>query len=296
MRTRTKILIYCIVFLSTAMFTYGVLSPPEPSTFYVEEEYKDQFAATCAVVESRDTEFERGGTGVLLSNGRILTAKHVVDANENGFIELEERDVLIKFYYPKEFSLKGRVVYAPPQRLLVAMGFDFVVIQPDELMSSNIKLASIEDHLSVAAGAQIYTIGRMDINQLHIIFGNQSTDVDGPYLYDRTTIPIWYGNSGGGVFTRDDGQLIGIMTIKKDAGPFGPQLWSGYMSATYIRFYLMDIGAEHFIQSIQDTTAFKIQSFIIICLASFNCFLGVYFGAPILCKRVRSMQRADACV
>ena len=296
MRTRTKILLCCIVFLLSATITYGVLSPPEATTFYVEEEYEDQFAATCAVVVSDDTEFERGGTGVLLNNGRILTAKHVVDANRNGIIDIEERDVLIRFYYPKEFSLTGRVVYAPPEELLVARGFDFAVIQPDTLMKSNIKLVSMIDHLSVGAGAQIYTIGRADTERLHISFGNESTDVEGPFLFDRTTIKIWYGNSGGGVFSKDTGQLLGIMIIKKDAGSFGPQLWSGYMGATSIRLHLMSIGAEHFIQSIQDTTAFKLRSFVIISSVLLNCFLGVYFGLPILCKRVRGMQGADACV
>jgi len=278
------------------MFTYEILTPPDAPTFHVEEEYEDQFAATCAVVTSADTNISRGGTGILLNNGKILTAKHVVDADQNGTIEFGERDVLLKFYYPEEFSLTGRVVYAPPGRLRVARGFDFVVIQPDISMRSNIKLASVEDHLSVGAGAEIYTVGRTNVEQLHITFGNQSTKVVGPFKYDRTTLKIWYGNSGGGVFNREDGQLLGVMIIKNDAGPFGPQLWSGYMGATDIRFHLMDYDAEYYIQSVQDSRAFKLQTFLSISLIFLNCFLGVYFGVPILCKTVRNLQGADACV
>jgi hypothetical protein len=296
-----NLLLCCLVFSASCLLTYGLLKQPEPPTFNVAEDYEDQFAATCAVVVSADVMFKGGGTGVLLSNGNILTAKHVADNNRNGLIDASERRVRIKFYYPKVIICSGRVIYTPQERLRIARGYDFIVVRPDIDIRSNIRLASIEEHVMTGAGEEIYTIGRKDSYKPHIFFGNQSTKIDdSDNLYDRMHLPIWYGNSGGGIFRKSDGLLLGIVIIKKSAetGPrwYRPDMWSGYMSASNIRFYLMHDGAEHFIQRIQDTRAYKLQSFILYSLIILNCFLGVYFGLPILCKKMWSLRRTNAVV
>jgi len=295
-----NIFLCCLVFSASAILTYELLKEEEIPTFYVKEEYEDQFAATCAVVVSSDITFDGGGTGVLLSNGNILTAKHIADNNRNGLIDESERLVLLKFYYPREFICNGRIVYAPQEKLHVAKGYDFVVIEPSTPMRSNIKLASIQEHIMTGVGEKIYTIGRTDTYKPHIIFGNQSTKIDDSnYLYDRIHLPIWYGNSGGGIFRKSDGLLIGVVIIKKGAETGGwlhPDVWSGYMSATNIRLYLMAHEAEYYIQRIQDTRAHKLQKFILCFLIIFNCFLGVHFGRSVLCERMWYMQRANASI
>ena len=167
-------------------------------------------------------------------------------------------------------------------------------------MNSNIELASVVEHLGTGAGEKIYTIGRTDAYKPHITFGNQSTRIeDISFMYDRMSLAIWYGNSGGGVFRSSDGALIGIVIIKKGAESgnwYHPDVWSGYMSASNIRLYLQSKRAEHFVQRPQDTRAFKLQSIILFTLAGFNCFLGVYYGFPILCKKVWAMRRTNAVV
>jgi len=291
------VLIFCLVFVASAMLTHEFLKEEQTPSFNIAEEYQDQFAATCGVSGPLDLLSEEGGTGVLLSNGRVITAKHVVDDNRNGLIDDDEKSVLLRFYYPKEFICTGTVVFAPQGRLRVARGYDFVVIEPGMDIKSNIKLATVTEHLSVGAGEQIYTIGRTDCQTPHITFGNQSTKLGFPVVYDRTDLPIWYGNSGGGIFRKDDGKLIGIAIImKRSALGRKPDLWTGYMSATDIRFHLAANDSEHLIESIQDTRAFKLQNTFLYLFILLNCFLGVYFGLPILCKRVWYMQRANAPV
>jgi len=290
-----EILMFCISFLIGGLFIYGVLTKPDFPTFMVDDGYEDSFAATCGIAIAEDEKFTAGGTGVALRNGNILSAKHVADKNSNGIIDWEERTVLIKYYYPEEIECKGFVIYAPPEKLRVAKSFDFMIIRPDIKINSNIRLVNVDEHLDVGAGRQIYTIGRMEGNNPHITFGNQSTTIEKDYLYDRIAMRIWFGNSGGGIFTKDNHELLGVASIVKDSEvKYNPAIWAGYMSATNIRLYLWFDEKEYLIDSIEDTRAYKLQSFILCSLILLNCFLGVYFGCPVLCEKVRDMQRDDA--
>lgn len=277
-------LLGCLTFTVSYLITDAVLSR-DTVTFFVVDKYQDSFAATCAVVDSSDTSFDEGATGVLLNNGKIITAKHVVDNNMNGIIEDNEKDVLLKFYYPKEIIYRGRVIYAPPEKNVIGKGFDFVIIKPESPIGSNIRLQSLEDHYSMGAGEKIYTIGRKDTNIPTIIFGNQTTRVKGNPLFDRAHLDIWSGNSGGGVF-RSNGELIGIISIKRESAWGLSTLWAGYIGAYDIRRYLRRNNIEHLVDYYKDTRYYKIQQTILYSLIALNCFLGVYFGRPILCEEV----------
>jgi len=280
-------LLGCLTFAATYLIADAVINR-DTVTFFVADEYRDAFAATCAVVDLSDVTFTQGGTGILLNNGKILTAKHVPDNNRNGIIDENERDVILKFYYPKEFTCRGRVIYSPSEKNIIGLGFDFAVIKPELPIGSNIRLQSRRDQYHMAAGDEIYTVGRKDGNTPTILFGNQTTKIQGPALYDRAHIDVWYGNSGGGVFDKKTGELIGVVSLKRQAN-WGPNMWMGYIGAYNIRNYLRSKSKEYLVEYWRDARDYKIQQTILYCLIVLNCFLGVYFGRSVLCEKVRDV-------
>ena len=147
----------------------------------------------------------------------------------------------------------------------------------------------------MAAGDEIYTVGRKDGNTPTILFGHQTTKIQGPSLYDRAHLDIWSGNSGGGVFDKSTGELIGVVSLKRQA-QWGPTMWMGYIGAYNIRNYLVSKSKEHLIEYWRDARDYKIQQAILYCLIFLNCFLGAYFVYPILCKKVRDVQGTNAVV
>lgn len=294
--------VVCFILFSFALFLYGALFyTPAPdkdaTTFIVESQYIDAFSTTCGITVLSDEDFNGGGTGVILENGNIITAKHVADRNGNGRIDWAEKQVRIKFYYPKEFECRGRIIFAPKEKLIIARGFDFCIIKPEVRIKSNIRLASIVEHLDIGVGKGLYTIGRMDGDDPHISVGMQSMPAKGNYLYDRINMRLWYGNSGGGIFTKDDDSLVGISSIIRDAsGRYNPAIWSGYMSATNIRVYLWMNGSEYMVDSYYDAREFKEKKYINISFIILWCFLGGYFGREVLCKKMRHMPGDNAIV
>jgi len=286
--------LFCLTFVSSYLIADAILHK-DPVTFFVEKEYRDSFAATCGVIDLSDVMFTKGGTGVLLNNGKILTAKHVPDNNRNGIIDENERDVILKFYYPKEFVCRGRVIFSPSEKNIIGLGFDFAVIKPELPIASNIRLQSRLDQHHMSAGQEIYTVGRKDGDTPTILFGNHTTKIQGPSLYDRAHLDIWYGNSGGGVFDKITGELVGVVSLKRQA-QWGPTMWMGYIGAYNIRNYLISKSNESLVEYWKDTLDYKLKQAILYCLIVLNCFLGVYFVYPILCEEVWDMRRNDACV
>ena len=291
----------CFILFSFIFLLYGSLvytpKPDEETVFMVEPEYVNAYSSTCGITILSDEDFDGGGTGVILENGNILTAKHVPDRNGNGLIDWEEKEVLIKYYYPEEIECRGRIIFAPSEKLIIAKGFDFCIIKPEIRVRSNIKLASIIEHLEIGAGKELYTIGRMDGYTPHITTGLQSIPAEKGYLYDRINMRLWYGNSGGGVFTKDDDLLIGISVVIKDAsGKYNPAIWSGYLSATNIRVYLWINGSSHMVDSYYDAREFKEKKYIKISFILLWCYLGGYFGRKVLCKKMRHVPGDNAIV
>lgn len=274
----------------------------EEQKFFIADEYKDSFAATCAITHIDDEDFEYGGSGTLLSNGKILTAKHVPDGNRNGIIEEDEKEMLLKFYYPKEFTCIGRVIFSPEEKNVIGLGHDFCIIKPDLPIGSNIKLESLSEHYSLGAGEEIYTVGRKDCDNPTITFGHEGTIVKGNEIYNRAELDIWYGNSGGGVFKAKNGKLLGTVSIKRTArlgglgGPLNPDVWAGYIGADIIRAYLRLHDKEFLVEDYRDTYDYKAKKNIYCFLILLNCFLGVHFGYPVLGEEVQCVRRVNGAV
>jgi S1-C subfamily serine protease len=148
------------------------------------------------------------GSGVVLrlddKRATIITNKHVIGNTASGEIQ-------ILFYTGEESS--ARIEWTAPE------GVDLVILSCQTLTLS--KYAQIElAEQTVMAGSSVFAIGNpMGLAWTYTdgsISGHRVMDggPDGVELY-QTQTPINFGNSGGGLFTKD-GKLIGINTMTKD--------------------------------------------------------------------------------
>lgn len=207
-------------------------------TFKVERKYRTAYESTCAVVHSGTTDFNSsGGTGVMLNSGYILTCVHVVDMNMNGKVDREERSVNIKFYYPVASVHSGTVVASSTEHWIDNTEYALIFIP--QRRASNVRLISDKDYKDVGVGAKLFSVGRTDgQSPPHIVLGVRSTDASD--IWHRSTLPLYFGNSGGGIFLEETGELIGICSrIRVKRMPFGPPLpvphWSEYLPIPNIR-------------------------------------------------------------
>ncbi len=271
------------VFFMSCFATYIYMAESAiPRELLIKKEYKDSFEATCAVVTS-NTKLHlidsraRGGTGVLLSSGYIITAKHIVDLNKNGKIDKEEEVVRLKFYKPYERILLGKVKFAPDGPLILNKCIDYAIIEPDTKMKSNISLVSSREYKNIRVGDKLYSVGKAASRYPSISFGNRTTDIK-IHTSHRAAIQLWYGNSGGGIFSEN--KLIGIAhSIKYDV--WKRRLipgWSAYIPADTIRDSLKMYGREGFVNLPKNNTDLR-NALILVCLFPLGVFCAVRLGS-----------------
>jgi len=221
----------------TAATTFGVAQAYQP--FKVKVEYREAYRSTCAIVASNSTDFnDGGGTGVLLRSGYILTAKHILDRNSDGVISLEERDVNIKFFYPQDRTYKARTVLAGSGHHSHVFGLDYAILRILKVRrKSLVDVISSAKYADVAVGEDIYTIGRVSGDSPPSISrGHTAPPVS--VLYDRAIMPVFFGNSGGGVFLKSSGELMGIVSRLKLRGIRGPGGAPIYLQVPHMAEYL----------------------------------------------------------
>jgi S1-C subfamily serine protease len=272
---------------------------PDISQTRVEADYVKQFRATCAVVNSKSTNVppRSGGTGVLLNTGYILTAQHVVDSNNNGKIDGKERIVKLVFYYPKYKEIKGEVVLInnKPLRLNGKMA-DFAVIKPEEDIKSEIRLISRDNYELFGVGKPIFTVGRMNGDFPHLTVGNKSYPI-GENNVDRGNLDIWHGNSGGGVYSKDTGELIGLCSTIRKRGGWGGGFpipgWMEYCDANQVRGYLEVSGDTKYINAPYEPLL-TVKSKMLILFGAITLFGAGYAFRENISAVLRKLRRTNA--
>lgn len=148
------------------------------------------------------------GTGILLDSGYMITAAHVVDANLDGDVTLEERLVDASFFGgPYPFTQQFEVVYSN-------LKIDFAILKP--VITADYQKSILKRIPKMSAGLfngkpgdEVFTVGatRGDpplISKGFVGFAR------GPH--HRATCYISQGNSGGGIFNVEN-QIIGIVSM-----------------------------------------------------------------------------------
>lgn len=176
------------------------------------------------------------GTGVLLNSGFIITSKHVVDVNYDGFIDQFERTVRVRFFYPNRKTVDGRIVFDPVGAWRISN--DFVFISISNPPHSPIKFMDLNKYQNFLPGDGLFAIGLSNGTEPpHLTRGLKSTNTN--TKLDRAALSIYFGNSGGGIFSEETGELLGIATkVEVDSSPGAYELvpeWTEYESVANIK-------------------------------------------------------------
>jgi hypothetical protein len=238
--------------------------------------YSDAYEATVGVFPKQyifSTLSPGSGTGVLLDTGFILTAKHVVDTNDDGFIDQWEKQVQVKFYSPIA-SVHTATVVSDPLTIWKYRG-DFAFLAIENPPESKIRLINDEDYKQIKFGDKLFAIGRSNAELPHLTLGVRSTDTMD--RLHRASLPIYYGNSGGGVFSSETGELVGI-AAEISLGDWDRNYevvpsWSMYVPATMIREHANGLGLPN-LTDIQMGLPF----WRVVCLHILWMLNGIYFG------------------
>jgi hypothetical protein len=180
-----------------AILAVGLMSKYNAPPVKIKPSIASSYLASCKIDTLRGT-----GTGVLLDTGFVLTAGHNIDSNRDGIITKKERKVVLKFSteYGNTYQCTGHVIYVGN-----IFKDDFAIVEPDIHIWSDVKFKLRRAIL----GQDLYTIGCSKGKALHITTGVESTSVRDPL--GRTSIDAYGGNSGGGVFDKNQ-NVLGVMT------------------------------------------------------------------------------------
>lgn len=198
----------------------------------------DVVHSVCAVKVWREDveEYSIYGSGVILDTGYVLTNMHVVDVNRDGVISDAEKDVVLKLYNGEDVDatvVRYGAFELPDIAILYAKG---------KKLKSSARLATEKDLKRMRFGDPVFGVG-FPASEFpsHIVSGVLSLSQSD---FIRTSTPIYFGNSGGGLFLASNNLLIGINTrVRVDRGTIVPS-WSESVSAKTIRDF---VGADTYI-------------------------------------------------
>lgn len=188
------------------------------------------------------------GSGILLRDGiHVITNRHVVDRNKDMLVDDNEKSFSCTF-----FSAKGkkntihdsRVIWVAELQHFQNLMLDLAIIKLPEKVNGGVKLIDVKSYKNVAIGHPVYAVGCPG-GKLppHITFGAQSSQFQ-PTL-GRAGISVWFGNSGGGIFSAQTGECLGIVSkLARDGnGRIIPE-WTEYITVEKILPCLKELGIE----------------------------------------------------
>lgn len=145
-------------------------------------------------------DWESSGSGVLINNsGYIATNNHVINGAKK-----------IRIAFQKDSIDYEAVIISQNEVTDVA-----IIKIVDPRFSSNVKPVAFNN--SITLGQKVFTLGypisdKMS-NNVKVVDGIVSGEngVGGSPIYFQTTLPVWYGNSGGPCFN-SKGEILGLAT------------------------------------------------------------------------------------
>ena len=182
-------------------FLIYLFFPPIQVESGINERIERAKNATCEVKDNHGSI----GTGILLETGFVLTASHVVDDNGDGRLEDWERGTTVLFYNEAGVSSvhSASVVYLSNRDFL-----DFAILEVENAPKSDVKLQMSYPKI----GDELFTIGCTRGMNPHLSHGHESMRSGRYPLYARASVPVYSGNSGGGLFNSDQ-EVVGIVSM-----------------------------------------------------------------------------------
>lgn len=143
-------------------------------------------------------------SGVLLESGYILTAGHVADNNGNGMLDEDEKLLTVTF---NQIDLEVQAEVLAVGSLWANL--DIAILKPEqEIPLRGVRLMSDEEYWSLTVGTPVSAIGMTNGVSPANITDGRITILDPDRTMHWSSAPIWFGNSGGGMFAGEE--LAGI--------------------------------------------------------------------------------------
>lgn len=216
----------------------------------IHSDFDESFSSVCYIHSGTEG---AAASGVMLKSGYVLTAAHLIDDNNNGKLDPEERAWEVEFPSINEESFKtiGRPIAVSDHT--PDFSLDIAILKLDEKPPiAGVNLIEDLDYYNLKTGEPIDVIGMMNNRIPASITSGRITSFRLKEAH-RTNATAYMGSSGGGVFNKNQ-ELIGIETkigVAREHIHFGPMAIpfihflpniSFYSPATRIRYFLKTNG------------------------------------------------------
>jgi hypothetical protein len=185
-------------------FIFASLVWPQYPYSMVNEDIESAYKSICQVSDD-----DNYASGVLLESGYVLSAAHAIDRNEDGEIDDEEKHVRLNFS-SIGFVTTATAVAVPSTFEQEFEGLDIALLKPEKKVPlKGSRLLTDIEYEALKIGEPVTAMGLMNndippnITQGNLVAINPFSN------RHRCSTTIYYGSSGGGVFTKDN-ELVGI--------------------------------------------------------------------------------------
>ena len=171
----------------------------EPLDSLLPQKYHESVSKAYTGVASVMSNTDIIGSAVLLENGYIVTALHVVDFNGNGVIDQNEQRHKI-LIHNRQLFVEADVVSSGKR----FSGDDWAILKPTVVIRSQVKI----HHMPLSIGAPIFSINSFN-GEGPLVIDGRVCRPDGKI--PTNSITVYFGSSGGGIFCSKCQNLIGIV-------------------------------------------------------------------------------------